>query len=101
MSTLGVKEKIESTGLQKRDLLLLGYHLFSAIILTILYLKDEFVGGPCNLGFGLLIFLLAGLILIILLLISVFLIVKNKSNKIFLIINLAALAIWITSLFLI
>jgi len=50
---------------------------------------------------GIFIFLLAGFILFVLLVVSIFLIVKNGSNKIFLIINLAATAIYITSLFLI
>jgi hypothetical protein len=81
----------------KKSALLIYYHLICVALLTYLYKEGEFNGGPCNLGLGLFIFLLLGVVLFILILASIALMSKDRSNKYLLFINLIMLAIWLTA----
>ena len=84
---------------RRRTLLLIGYHAISAVIIGVLYLNGTFKGGQCNLGSGLMVFMMVGLIMVGLCLTGIYLTIRNRANKYFLIINLLALAIWIVVLF--
>jgi len=90
----------EANKRKRRSLLLIGYHVCSIMIITLINLNGGLSSGPCNPGTGLLLFLFAFILLIVLLAGSILLIIRDKSNKVFLIINLSALAIWIATLFL-
>ena len=90
---------MDTSKLQRKDLLLIAYQVFAAIIIAITSFSGGFTNGPCNLGIGSLLFLLIILVQLVLLLMSVFLLIKSKSNKYFMIINLFATALWIAVLF--
>jgi uncharacterized membrane protein len=91
---------MESLSTEKRDWLLVCYHLFTAVLLTGLIKSGNYRGGPCSPGLDLGVFLLTGIVIIILVLVSILKISRSKQNKNFLIINVCALAIWLTFLFL-
>jgi hypothetical protein len=79
--------------------LLVLYHLISAAIVYSEYKADDFNAGPCNLGLGVVIYLLVGIVDIILSTLSIRSVIKSAANKYFLIINLSVLIIWLFFLF--
>ena len=83
----------------RRDLVLICYHVISTIVLGVLYLNGSFNSGPCNPGLGLVLFMLAGLIIVGLVLKGIYFIIRNRANKYFLIINLFALVVWLAVFF--
>jgi hypothetical protein len=84
---------------RRRNLLLIGYHAITGILFSALFFTGTFSGGPCNPGPGLIIFLLAGLIIVGLCVKGIYLIIRDRANKYFFIINFLALAVWIIVLF--
>jgi hypothetical protein len=86
---------------EKRDLLLLSYHVLTGIVLTDLFVKGEFKGGLFSFSSGPMLFFVVGLVSIILSIVSVRLAIKNRANKYFFIINCFALAVWCASVFVI
>jgi hypothetical protein len=87
------------TGIKKRDLLLVAYHLFSAIAVVYFMKSGNFKSGPCTPDLDVLGFFLALLISIVLTLVGIVMLIKSRQNKYFLIINLTAMLIWLSILF--
>jgi len=94
-------ESIDAGALKRRrrNIGLIGYHIITAITLAAFFLTGTFAGGPCNPGPGFLVFFLVGFISIGLCVRGIYLIIRDRANKYFLIINLCALAVWIVVLF--
>jgi hypothetical protein len=90
-----------TNSLKTRDIILLAYHSVTAIAIIGSFFNGGFSSGPCNMGLGLMLYALTGLILIVLLAVSITLFIKSRSNKYFLIINVSAFIIWVISMFLI
>jgi hypothetical protein len=90
---------MEIAGTRKKDLLLILYHLLSAIAVTYFIKSGDFKSGPCNLGLDLLSFFLATIISIILTLAGVAMVIKSRKNKYFLIINFCVMIVWLGIIF--
>ncbi len=73
---------------------MLAYHLIANAVVIYLFESKNYRGGPCNPGLDLLSFILYALTVLILLVVSLYLIYKNKANKYFLLINVGVTVVW-------
>jgi len=84
------------TGKRKRDFRLVVYHLLSAIAVIYFTTSGSFKSGPCTPNLDVLGFFIATAASIVLTFYSLVMVARNRENKYFLFINLAAMLIWLS-----